>query len=147
MPVVQEWWKKLNANEKLVMYGAGLVVVAFLIGTVGGGYGSASGDLVAAIAIGVIYWLKYSPNKITWPLPVQTLVLVIAGIAAIFALLGLLAWIGFLGFGMFGIAILVNAIGCGVMAYGAWKEYQAMPKTAPPTTPTTPPAPPAPPAA
>jgi hypothetical protein len=29
------------------------------------------------------------------------------------------------------------------MVYGAWKEYQAMPKTAPPSTPTTPPAPPA----
>ena len=143
MPVVQEWWKKLNANEKLVMYGAILVVIAFLVGTAGGGYGSASGDLVAAIAIGVIYWLKYSANKITWPLPVQTLVLAIAGIAALFALLGLLAWIGFLGFGLFGIAILINAVGCGIMAYGAWKEYQAMPKTAPPSTPPAPPAPPA----
>lgn len=145
MPVVQEWWKKLNANEKMVMYGAGAVVVAFLLGTAGGGFGSASGDLVAAIAIGVIYWLKYSPNKITWPLPVQTLVLAIAAIAALFALLGALAWIGFLGFGLYGIAIIVNAVGCGVMAYFAWKEYQAMPKTTPPAS--APPAPPAPPAA
>ena len=142
-PTLQAFWNKLNANEKLVMYGAILAVVAFLLGAVGGGgFGSAGGDLIAAIAIAVIYWLKYSPNKINWPAPVQTIVLVIAGLAAIFALLGLLAWIGFFGFGLYGIAILVNAVGCGIMAYGAWKEYQAMPKAA-----TTPPAPPAPPAA
>jgi hypothetical protein len=144
-PTLQAFWNKLNANEKLVMYGAILAVVAFLLGAVGGsGYlGNGSGDLIAAIAIAVIYWLKYSPNKINWPAPVQTIVLVIAGISAIFALLGLLAWIGLLGFGLFGIAILVNAVGCGLMAYGAWKEYQAMPKTAPPATPPAPPSPPA----
>ncbi len=149
MPVVQEWWKKLNANEKMVMYGAGAVVIAFLLGVVGGGFGSGSADLIAAIVVGVIYWLKYSPNKITWPLPVQTLVLVISGIAALFAVLALLSLLSFLafGFGIFGIAVIVNAIGCGMMAYFAWKEYQAMPKTAPPSTPTAPPAPPAPPAA
>jgi hypothetical protein len=142
-PAISQFWNKLNANEKMVMYGAGLVVIAFLIGTIGGGFGSASGDLIAAIIVAVIYWLKYSPNKITWPAPVQTIVLVVAGIAAIFALLGLLTWLGFLGFGLYGIGLLVNAVGCGVMAYGAWKEYQAMPKTAPPSTPAAPPAPPA----
>jgi hypothetical protein len=142
-PTLQAFWNKLNANEKLVMYGAILAVVAFLIGIVGSaGLGSGSGDLIAAIAVFVVYWLKYSPNKINWPAPVQTIVLVIAGIAAIFALLGLLAWIGFFGFGLYGIGILVNAVGCGIMAYGAWKEYQAMPKAA-----AAPPAPPAPPAA
>ena len=143
-PTLQAFWNKLNANEKLVMYGAGLAVIAFLIGAIGSGgyFGSGGGDLIAAIAVAVIYWLKYSPNKINWPAPVQTIVLVIAGIAAIFALLGLLAWVGFFGLGLYGIAILVNAVGCGIMAYGAWKEYQAMPKTA-----STPPAPPAPPAA
>ena len=140
-PTLQAFWNKLNANEKLVMYGAGLAVIAFLLGTVGGGFGSGGGDLIAAILVAVIYWLKYSPNKINWPAPVQTIVLIIAGIAAIFALLALLAWVGFFGFGLYGIAILVNAVGCGLMAYGAWKDYQAMPKTA--ATPPTPPAPPA----
>ena len=142
-PAISQFWNKLNANEKMVMYGAGLVVIAFLIGTIGGGFGSASGDLIAAIIVAVIYWLKYSPNKITWPAPVQTIVLVVAGIAAIFALLGLLTWLGFLGFGLYGIGLLVNAVGCGVMAYGAWKEYQAMPKTSAAPPPSTPPAPPA----
>lgn len=143
MPMVQEFWKKLNANEKMVMYGAIIVVIAFLVGIVGSyGFGSASTDLIAAIAVAVIYWLKYSPNKINWPAPVATIVLVIAGIAAIFAVLGALTAMSFLfGFGLYGISLIINAVGCAMMAWFAYKEYQAMPKTTPPTT--TPPAPPA----
>ena len=137
MPMVQEFWKKLNANEKMVMYGAIIVVIAFLVGIVGSyGFGSASTDLIAAIAVAVIYWLKYSPNKINWPAPVATIVLVIAGIAAIFAVLGALTAMSFLfGFGLYGISLIINAVGCAVMAWFAYKEYQAMPKTTPPTTP------------
>lgn len=144
-PTVSEFWKKLNANEKMVLYGGIIVVIAFLLGTVRGGYGSASGDVVAAIVIAVIYWLKYSPNKIAWPVPIQTIVLAIAGISAVFALLGALGWIGFLGFDLYAIAIILNAVGCGVMAYFAWKEYQAMPKAT--MSPPPPPPPAAPPAA
>lgn len=144
-PAVTQWWAKLNANEKMVMYGVIGVVIAFLVGVVAGGYfgGTGSFGLVGAIAVGVIYWLKYSPNKITWPAPVQTIVLVIAGIDAIFALLALLGWLSLIGFSLYFLAVLINAIACGVMAFYAYKEYQAMPKAAAPT----PPAPPAPPAA
>lgn len=141
-PTISAFLKKLNSNEKMVLYGGVVVIVAFLLGTVRGGYGSASGDVVAAIAIGVIYWLKYSGSKMNWPAPIQTIVVVIAGISAVFALLGALAWIGFLGFDLYGIAIILNAVGCGMMAWFAYKEYQAMPKAS-----TPPPAPPAPPAA
>lgn len=131
MPMIQEFWKKLNGNEKMVMYGAAIVVVAFLVGLVGSyGFGSASTDLIAAIAIAVIYWLKYSPNKINWPAPVATIVLVIAGIAALFAILAALTAVGLLfGFGLFGISLIINAVGCAMMAWFAYKEYQAMPKT------------------
>lgn len=141
-PTISAFWNKLNSNEKMVMYGAIIVVVAFLIGLVGSyGFGSASSDLIAAIAITIVYWLKYSPNKITWPAPVATIVVVIAGIAAIFAVLAALTAMTLLfGFGLYGIGLIVNAVGCGVMAWFAYKEYQAAPKTAPP-------APPAPPAA
>ena len=141
MPMVQEFWKKLNSNEKMVMYGAIIVVIAFLVSLTGGGLGSyAQGDIVAAVIIGVIYWLKYSPNKITWPLPVQTLVLAIAGISAVAAALGLLVAFAYIGT-LWGIATLINAVGCGLMGYYAWLEYQAMPKAAPPAAPpTTPPA-------
>ena len=46
-PAISQFWNKLNANEKLVMYGAALAVLAFLIGAVGsaGYFGSGSGDL------------------------------------------------------------------------------------------------------
>jgi hypothetical protein len=140
MPMVQEFWKKLNANEKMVMYGAAIIVLGFLIGLVGSyGFGSASTDLIAAIAVAVVYWLKYSPNKINWPAPVPTIVLVIAGIAAIFAILAALGAVSFLfGFGLFGIALIINAVGCAMMAWFAYKEYQAMPKV--PAPPSTPPA-------
>ena len=133
-PTISAFWNKLNSNEKMVMYGAIIVVVAFIIGLVGSyGFGSASTDLIAAIAIAVIYWLKYSPNKITWPAPVATIVLVIAGIAALFAILAALTAVGLLfGFGLYGIGLIVNAVGCAVMAWFAYKEYQAIPKAAPP---------------
>ena len=144
-PTIAAFWAKLNSNEKMVMYGAGIVVIAFLVGIAASyGIGSASTDLVAAIAVAVIYWLKYAPNKINWPAPVQTIVLVISGIAAIFALLAALAALSFLFlFGLGAIAVLINAVGCAMMAWFAYKEYQAMPKATMPT----PPAPPAPPAA
>jgi uncharacterized membrane protein YGL010W len=143
-PTIAAFWNKLNTNEKMVMYGAVVVIVAFLLGTVAGGYGSATGDIVAAIVIAVLYWLKYAPNQtMKWPAPIQTIVLVVAGLAAIFAILGALAWLGFFGLGLFGIAIIVNAVGCAVMAWFAYKEYQAMPKMAPPAPPTPPMAPPA----
>ena len=142
------FWNKLNANEKLVGYGIVVILVAWLVGLVGGGFGS-SWAFIAAIAVGVIYWLKYAPNQsITWPAPIQTIVLVISGIAALLSLLGLLTLLGFLGLlgPMYLISVVGNAVGAGLMAYGAWKEYQAMPKTTPPAS-TPPPAPPAPPAA
>jgi hypothetical protein len=138
--MAQQFMSKLNANEKQVIYGAIVVVVAFVVGAVGGyGYlGSGSGDLAAAVAIAVIYWLKYQPNAINWPVPPQTIVLVIAAVAAFFAVLALVSWLGLLGLGLvslFTLAIVLNAIGCGMMAYGAWKEYQAMPKAAAPPPP------------
>lgn len=139
--MAQQFMNKLNANEKQVIYGAIIVVVAYVIGAISGfGYlGSGSGDIAAAIAIAVIYWLKYQPNPIRWPLPPQTLVLAIAGVAVFFAVLAVIGWLGFIGVTLFSLAIILNAIGCGVMALGAWAEYQALPKAAPPP----PPAPPA----
>jgi hypothetical protein len=134
--MAQQFMSKLNANEKYVIYGAIIVVVAALVGAVGSfGYlGAGSGDLAAAVAIAVIYWLKYQPNPIKWPAPPQTIVLVIAAVSAFFAIMGVLAWLGFVGLSLYTVAVILNAIGCGMMAYYAWLEYQAMPKA------TTPPA-------
>jgi len=138
--MAQQFMDKLNVNERQVLYGAAIVVVAFIIGSLSGyGYlGTASGDLVAAVAIAVIYWLKYQPTPINWPVPPQTIVVVIAGVSAFFVLLSLIAWLPGIGsylISLFTLATVLNAIGAGMMAYGAWKEYQAMPKTAAPPPP------------
>lgn len=141
MPALTAFWNQLTPNEKIVGYGIGLTVLSWIVGLVGG-LGFGGGALIPAIVIGVIYWLKYnSKTPINWPIPVATLVLIIAGIEALLTLIalpGILFWLGVSIIA--GLALLINAVGAGVMAYGAWKEYQATPRTAPP-------APPAPPAA
>jgi hypothetical protein len=143
--MAQQFINKLNVNEKQVIYGAIIVVVAFLVGAISGfGFlGSGSGDLAAAVAIAVIYWLKYQPNPINWPIPPQTIVLGIAAVAAFFAIIAVVTWIAVLGINLYALSIILNAIGCGMMAYGAWKDYQAMPKTAAPPPAAPPPPPPA----
>lgn len=142
--MTQQLMNRLNVNEKQVIYGAIIVVVAFLVGAISGfGFlGSGSGDLAAAVAIAVIYWLKYQPNPINWPIPPQTIVLGIAAVAAFFALVALVTWIAVIGINLYSLSVILNAIGCGMMAYGAWKEYQAAPRTAAPP-PAAPPPPPA----
>ena len=135
--MAQMFMSKLNANEKQVIYGAIIVVVAFVLSAVSGfGFlGSGSGDLAAAVAIAVIYWLKYQPNPINWPVPPQTIVLAVAAVAAFFAVLAVVGWLAFVGISLYSLAIILNAVGCVVMAYGAWNEYQAMPKSAAPPPP------------
>ena len=151
-PAVTQFLNKLNANEKMVTYGALITIVAWVIGLVVGGGGL---SFIAGLVVIVIYWLKYAPNQtMTWPAPIPTIVLIIGGLSAIFAVLGLLtmlSWFGVLGFyGGFLIGavavVVVNAIGAVMMGWFAWKEYQAMPKMAPPAPPAPPAAPPAPPA-
>jgi hypothetical protein len=128
---VQEMWRKLNANERLVGYGAIIVLVSWLVGLVGGG--GISYGFITAIIVLVIYWLKYAPNSsVNWPLPVPTLVLLITGISALLAVLTFLPALGlglFFYGGIWFIALLADIVGVLVMAYGAWREYQAMPKT------------------
>ena len=149
--MVQTWWQKLTANERMAATGA---ILVFVVSLLSGGWIAVLG----AAAVLVIYWLKYSPNQITWPAPVELITLVISGILGLFALVGALALIGMsgLGFGMFGVGggffggfwVIVAAIaiafiaGAAMMVLGTWREYQAMPKTASPTTSSAPSAPP-----
>jgi len=140
-PTIADFMKKLNSNEKMVLYGAIITIVGNIL-SLGSSYGTFG--LVAAIAVIVIYWLKYSPNQINWPAPIQTIVLALTGISGILALVGLLFGLSLIFyFGLYGIGVVVTAIGAIMMAWFAYKEYQAMPKTSAPN----PPAPPAPPAA
>src|SRR5437868_10754282 len=124
-------WAKLNANERLVGYGAIIVLIASLIGIFGGG--GVSYGFITAVLILVIYYLKYSGSQINWPAPIPTIVLVIAGISALFGVLALLPVLSlglFFYGGLWFIAYPAGIIGVIVMAYGAWREYQTAGKTA-----------------
>lgn len=130
------FYNKLNANERLVAIGAVIVIVSFLVGMVAAyGFGGTI-TLVGALAVLVIYFLKYSPTQsMTWPMPVQTIVLAISAISAVLAIIGVLPVLGLLGLlGIGGVlAGLGTLVGSLIMAWGAWQDYQAMPKTTPPS--------------
>lgn len=148
-PTIQQFMNRLNANERMIVWGAVIVFVASLLG---GGWLS----LIGSAVVVVLLWLKYAPNQSTnLPAPAQTINLVISAIIAVLALLGLLGatvlgglgglYGGFLGgfFILVLVGAIATAIGAVMMALGSWREYQAMPKATPPSTPPTPPAPPA----
>jgi hypothetical protein len=139
--MVQEIWNKFNANERLAAIGSIVVIVAWLLGVLVTRYGIGGSTigLLAAIAVLVIYYLKYAPNQnINWPAPIPTIVLVVSAVGALFILIQDLSLLRALG-GLEAIVLIASIIGGALMVWGAWQEYQAMPKTAPPA----PPAPPA----
>ncbi|MDQ2965964.1 MAG: hypothetical protein M3R57_08970 [Chloroflexota bacterium] len=131
------FFNKLNANERLAAIGAAIVIISWVVGAVGSyGIGSSVIALLGAIAVLVIYYIKYSPTQsMTWPMPVQTIILGISGVSALLALLGALPLLGLLSFyGVLAIAAAIGTIvGAVIMAWGAWQDYQAMPKTTPPS--------------
>jgi len=128
------FYNKLNANERLVAIGAIIVIISWLVSLTSFGFGGGSITLLGAIAVLVIYYLKYSPTQsITWPMPVQTIVLAISAIAALLALIGALPGLSVIAT-IYGIALIGTVVGAGLMAWGAWQEYQAMPKTTPPSS-------------
>ena len=142
-----QFYSKRNAGERLVTIGAVVVIVSWLIGIIGGyGFGANAISLLGAIAVLVIYYLKDSPSQtINWPAPIQTIVLAISGIVALLAVLALLqvisfmaAFAGFLGLAF--LALIGTAVGGVIMVWGAWQDYQAMPKTTPPSSSNNPPA-------
>lgn len=149
-------WQKFNPRERLTAIGAGLVIIGFLVSIAGYGIGAGTISLLGAIAVLAIFYLKYSPTQsINWPAPVELLVLAISGIVALLAAIDILTslrYLGLFGFGLGIIALILEAIGAGLMAWGAWQEYQlvkpAMPNfMASGTTPSSTPPPAAPPPA
>jgi hypothetical protein len=131
------FYNKLNANERLAAIGAIVVVVGYVVSLLGAyGFGGNTLVLLGAIAVLVIYFLKYSPSQsMTWPAPIPTIVLIISAIAALLAILGALPALSFLGgFGLYSIGAIVTVIGAVIMVWGAWQDYQAMPKATPPTS-------------
>ena len=154
--MVQSWWQKLNANERMAATGAIVVFVVSVLST----------SWISLIGSGIVlatYWLKYSPNQnINWPAPIELINVVISGILAFFAAIAVLfaLGVGSFGLGMIGafggffggiylllvVSAIVYAVAAAAMFIGTWREYQAMPKTpvSPPSSPppSTPPPPP-----
>ena len=131
-----EFYNKLNANERLAAIGSVVVIVGFIVSLLGAyGFGGSTIALLGAIAVLAIYFLKYSPSQtMTWPAPIPTIVLAISAITAILAILGALPVIGLLGgLGLYTLGAIVTVIGAIIMVWGAWQDYQAMPKATPPT--------------
>ena len=146
-------WDKFNPRERLSAIGAGILILAWVVGIVARGFGVGSVALLGAIAVLAILYLKHAPNQnINWPIATSLLILGISALVALFALLTLLDWLGYASLlGGAGIlSLLLYAVGAAVMVSGAWQEYQvdkpAMPNLSS-TASTPPPAPAAPPPA
>jgi hypothetical protein len=160
VPQVQEVWNKLNPRERLTAIGALIVALSWIVSLAGYGVSAETISLVGAIAVLVVLYLKYNPNQsVTWPAPVPTIVLAISGLVALLAAIDVLTslrYLGLFGFGVGLIALILEAVGAALMAWGAWQEYQLTkpatsstasssglpPTTPPPAAPSAPAAPP-----
>ncbi len=91
-----EIWAKFTKNERLVSFGAAIVLIGWLLGAISSyGFGIGFLSALGAIAVLAIYYLKYAPNSnIQWPAPVPVIVLVISAIIAIVAVLNLVQILG-----------------------------------------------------
>jgi hypothetical protein len=166
MAQLQDIWNKFNPRERLSTIGAGLIILGWIVGlTTLYGVGSSAISLLGAIAVIVIFYLKYTNTSITWPAPVSLIVLAISGIVGVLELLHLLQWlpyIGVSGASLLIVALGLSVVGAAIMLWGAWQEYQivkpvmpnfgatppaANPPAATPPAATAPPAAPEPPAA
>jgi hypothetical protein len=126
--VVQEIWQKFNANERMAAVGAGIVIVAWLIGIASPyGIGASTVALLGAIALLAVLYFKYGPNQnINWPAPVPVLLLAISGIVALIAVVTLLQWVGLGGSSITLLLSLIGTVvGAGMMAWFSYQEWQS----------------------
>ena len=130
-----DFYTKLNANERLAAIGAVVLVIAWLVGVVVGyGVGVSTVGLIGAIIVLAIYFLKYSPTQtVTWPAPIPTIVLIVAAVSALLTLLDVVQLLRFLD-GIDWLVAIASVAGAALMVWGAWQEYQAMPKATPPAS-------------
>jgi hypothetical protein len=127
--VVQEIWQKFNANERMAAIGAGIVVVAWLVGIASPyGIGASTVALLGALALLAVLYLKYAPNQnINWPAPVPLLLLVISAVVALIAAVTLLQWLSVIGSSSITllVSLIGTVVGAGVMAWYSYQEWQS----------------------
>lgn len=130
MAQLQAVWNQFNSRERLSAIGAGLLILAWLIGLITYGAGASTIALLGAIAVLAILYIKYTPTmKVSWPAAVSLMVLAISAVVALIILLDLLQILPYLGLARyFGGAVililLLEVAGAALMAWGAWQEYQ-----------------------
>jgi len=141
MAVFSEIWRKLGAGERLAVVGAGLIVVAWLLGLVMSGYfglaGAGGVSLLGAIAIAVLVYLKNAPNTtITFPAPYPVILFgigLVVGVLALIELLNAIRWLGLLAsvleFG-FWVPFILYVVGAALIAWGSFQVWQASKRTA-----------------
>ena len=123
---------KLNANEKLAVYGSGAAIIGAILAQVGSIFGAGGLWLTVLLAIAmlvIVFLPQWSPQT-TLPGSKGSLMLIVGGIAALGALLGLLAILGALSImaaygGLWFVGILIGIVGGLLMGWAAWQEFQA----------------------
>jgi hypothetical protein len=123
---------KLDSNERLAVYGAGVAIVGAIVAQIGSFYGAGGlwlSFLLALAMIVVVFLPQWSPQT-QLPGSKGSLMLVVGGIAAIGALLGLLAVLGALAMlgsygGLWLIGILIGIVGGLMMGWAGWQAFQA----------------------
>jgi hypothetical protein len=121
-------FSKLDATDKLAVYGA----VAVIVGAIIGGTVTYLGWIAVLAAIGmlaVVFMPQLSPST-TLPGSKGSLLVVCGGAAAVIMLLGLLTALGWMGayFSVFpvqAIFFLVAVAGGLVMGWAGWQVFQA----------------------
>lgn len=148
MAQLQEAWNKFNSRERQSVIGAGLIILAWIVSLASYGVGAGTVALVGAIAVVAVLYLKYTSNQIAWPMAVSLIVLGVSAVVALLVaidVLGAIRWIGLFGIAAV-LALILEAVGAGLMVWGAWQEYQiekpALPNFSSTTASTTPAAPP-----
>jgi hypothetical protein len=122
-------WNQFNPRERLMAIGAGLIVLAWIVSLATFGLGANTLALILAVAALAVLYVKYAPNmKVNWPASPTLILIVLSAVIAVIVLLDLLRYLSLLGFAAyFGgviVALLLEVVGAGLMAWGAWQEYQ-----------------------
>jgi hypothetical protein len=146
-------FSKLNANEKLAVYGAVASIVGPILASFGFGFGVGWLTALLAIAMLAIVFMPQLSPQTQLPGSKGSLMVVVGGIAAVSAALALLGSLGLLGlFGsniVFVLGWLLGIAGGLLMGWAGWQEFQAeggkfiIGTSAAPAAPPAPPAPPA----
>jgi hypothetical protein len=127
---LQAVWNKLNPRERLSAIGAGVIILAWLVGLLTYGAGAATLSFLGALAVLGIFYVKYTPTiSVNWPAAPSLIVLAIAAVVALLELPDLLNAFRFLGIASyFGggivVSIVLAVVGAVLMVWGAWQEYQ-----------------------